>query len=130
MTSGIPASAAFLAVLGGAAIAVQNSIMIAVMDRGVAFTGALFINSTIGLVALAAIPVAVGTVLDWFCGASSAPGWTAGLSGNCPRVRRCRMGGMASARIASIAMGRRGKGAVVKSKRHFEQSVRRPRLLY
>src|SRR5262249_8235694 len=44
-----------LALAGGAALAVQNVIMAAVVGRGVGFTGTLIINSTIGLVALCAI---------------------------------------------------------------------------
>ena len=47
--------AVLLALAAGAALAIQNVIMVAVVDRGIGFIGALIINSTIGLVVLAAI---------------------------------------------------------------------------
>ena len=49
------ASAMLLALAGGAALAIQNAIMAAVVGRGVGFIATLIINSTIGLVALCAI---------------------------------------------------------------------------
>jgi transporter family-2 protein len=48
-------TAVLLALAGGAAIAIQNTIMGAVVARGVDFTGTLIINSTIGLIVLVAI---------------------------------------------------------------------------
>jgi bacterial/archaeal transporter family-2 protein len=48
-------TAILLALAGGAAIAIQNTIMGAVVARGVDFTGTLIINSTIGLSVLVAI---------------------------------------------------------------------------
>ena len=48
-------AAVLLADAAGAALAIQNAIMVAVVDRGVGFIGTLIINSTIGLVVLAAI---------------------------------------------------------------------------
>lgn len=45
----------FLVLAAGAALAIQNAIMAAVVGRGVGFTGTLVINSTIGLIVLAAI---------------------------------------------------------------------------
>ena len=48
-------AAILLALAAGAALAIQNTIMAAVVDRGVGFIATLIINSTIGLVVLAAI---------------------------------------------------------------------------
>jgi transporter family-2 protein len=49
------ASAILLALAGGAALAIQNVIMAAVVGRGVGFIGTLFINSAVGLIVLAAM---------------------------------------------------------------------------
>jgi bacterial/archaeal transporter family-2 protein len=54
MTAAMP-TAVLLALAGGAALAMQNAIMGAVVGRGVDFTGTLIINSTIGLVVLVTI---------------------------------------------------------------------------
>jgi transporter family-2 protein len=55
MTHGMHGAAVLLAVAGGAALAIQNVIMAAVVGRGIGFTGTLIINSAVGLVVLAAI---------------------------------------------------------------------------
>ena len=55
MTVAMSAAAILLAIAGGAAIAIQNVLMAAVVGRGVGFTSTLIINSTIGLLVLAAI---------------------------------------------------------------------------
>jgi bacterial/archaeal transporter family-2 protein len=47
--------AIILALAGGAALAIQNVIMAAVVGRGVGFVSALLVNSAVGLVVLAAI---------------------------------------------------------------------------
>ena len=48
-------AAILLAIAGGAAIAIQNAIMVAVVGRGVGFSGTLIVNSAIGLLLLAGI---------------------------------------------------------------------------
>jgi len=48
-------AAVLLALAAGAALAIQNVIMVAVVDRGVGFVGTLLLNSAVGLVVLAAI---------------------------------------------------------------------------
>jgi bacterial/archaeal transporter family-2 protein len=47
--------AILLAIVGGAALVVQNAIMAAITRSGVSLTGALFVNSLVGLTLLAII---------------------------------------------------------------------------
>jgi transporter family-2 protein len=52
--------AIFLALAGGASLAMQNAIMLAVMERGVGLTSALLVNSVIGLIVLGGIETSRG----------------------------------------------------------------------
>jgi transporter family-2 protein len=52
------APAIVLALAGGAALAVQYAIMLAVMERGVGLASALIVNSAVGLAALCAVEAA------------------------------------------------------------------------
>lgn len=55
ITGAITALAIALALVSGASLSLQYAIMFAVMVRGVSFTGALLVNSLIGLVLLSGI---------------------------------------------------------------------------
>ena len=53
-------TATILAISAGAAIAVQNVVMVAMLGRGVGLVGALLLNSTVGIAILIAIELARG----------------------------------------------------------------------
>jgi transporter family-2 protein len=53
-------AAIFLALAGGASLAVQYAIMVAVTERGVGFASVLLINSVVGLIVLGGIETSRG----------------------------------------------------------------------